>query len=515
MRQIIVIEYIINLLVLLIYHMHMFQLNSYFYKKHLLWIKNNYTKIIVQLLAIILPTLLLAFDNNIVSVIAILLLTFSILYNLPKKKAKIAFKITNRVKRMFITESILIFLLFITNNNGNFIFIKLCILNIISPVMALIANFLNSPIEYLGKKYYINQAKKILNDMPNLIVIGITGSYGKTSVKNFLAKTLSSKYEVLITPQNYNTTMGVVKTIRENLKPIHQIFICEMGATNIGDIKEICDIVKPKIGIITSIGPQHLESFKTIDNIIKTKLELANSVQENNGTIFLNYNNEYLAKQDIKGNIFSYGVNDKSLNYNSYNLNSSSKGLSFTLLDKNSNKEIEFKTKLIGKHNVINLTGAVSIANYLGIPLSKLVHSVREIKSVEHRLQLVSHSNLTILDDSYNSNPISSKSALDTLAEFEGTKIIVTPGLIELGDDEIKYNFEFGQYMTNICDYIFLVKSNSAKAILDGINSTSFNKDKIFNVNTPQEAIDCISKMNINEKITVLLENDLPDNYNI
>ena len=268
MRQIIIIEYIINLLVLLIYHMHMFQLNSYFLKKHLVWIKNNYTKIIVQLLAIILPTILLTFDNNIVYIIVILLLTISIFYNFTKKKAKIAFKITNRVKRMFITEAILFFIFFITNNNGNFIFVKLCILNIMSPIIALIANFINAPIEYLGRKYYINQAKKILENMPELIVIGITGSYGKTSVKNYLAKALSSKYEVLITPQNYNTTMGVVKTIRENLKPIHQIFVCEMGATNIGDIKEICDIVKPKIGIITSIGPQHLESFKTIDNII-------------------------------------------------------------------------------------------------------------------------------------------------------------------------------------------------------------------------------------------------------
>ena len=515
MRQIIIIEYIINLLILLFYHMHMFQLNSYFLKKHLHWIKNNYKKIIVQSLITILPTLLLAFNNNIISVIVIVSLAFSIFSNFPKNKAKIAFKITNRVKRMFITETILIFLVFISNNNWNFIFIKLCILNILSPIIAIIANFLNAPIEYLVKKYYINQAKKILKDMPNLIVIGITGSYGKTSVKNFLAKTLASKYEVLITPQNYNTTMGVVKTIRENLKPTHQIFVCEMGATNIGDIKEICDIVKPKIGIITSIGPQHLESFKTIDNIIKTKFELVNSVLESDGTIFLNYNNEYLAKQNVKGNVFTYGVNDKSLDYNSYNLTSSSKGLSFVLLDKKINKEIEFKTKLIGKHNVINLTGAISVANYLGIPLEKLVYSVREIQSVEHRLQLVYHGNFTIIDDSYNSNPISSKSALDTLAEFEGTKIIVTPGLIELGEDETKYNFEFGQYMTNVCDYIFLVKSKSARYILDGIYSTNFNKDKIFNVNTPQEAVEYISRMNINDKITVLLENDLPDNYNI
>jgi len=515
MRQIIIIEYILNLLILLIYHMHMFQLNSYFFKKHVYWIKENKKRVFVQILLVIIPTLLASFNNNITYLISIAILTFPIIYNLPKKKAKMAFKITNRVKRMFITEAVLIFLVFITNNNDKFIFIKLCILNIISLGFAIIANFLNFPIEYLVKKYYINQAKNILKSMPNLIVIGITGSYGKTSVKIFLEKVLSSKYEVITTPKNYNTTMGVVKTIRENLKPIHQIFICEMGATNIGDIKEICNIVKPKIGIITSIGPQHLESFKTMDNIIKTKFELVNSVLENDGTIFLNYSNEYLAKKDVKGKVFTYGVNNKSLYYNSYNLTSSSKGLSFTVLDKKLNKEIEFKTKLIGKHNVLNLTGAIGIANYLGIPLKDIVHSVREIKSVEHRLELVSRGNLTIIDDSYNSNPISSKSALDTLAEFEGTKIIVTPGLIELGDNETKYNFEFGKYMASICDYIFLVKSKVTKSILEGIYSTNFNKDKIFNVNTPQEAVECVLKMNIKDRITVLLENDLPDNYNI
>lgn len=515
MKQIIIIEYLINLVVLLIFHMHMFQLNSYFFKKHMRWVKTNYKKIVLQILIIIFPTLLLAFNNIISNAISILLLAFSIFYNFPKKKSKIAFKVTNRVKRMFITEAILILLTLILYNNRNVIFIKLFILNILSPFIAFIANFINSPIEHMGKQHYINEAKKILNDMPNLTVIGVTGSYGKTSVKNFLEKTLSTKYEVLTTPKNYNTTMGVVKTIREHLKPIHQIFICEMGATNIGDIKEICDLVKPKIGIITAIGPQHLESFKTIDNIIKTKFELADSVKENGGVIFLNFNNEYIAKQKIEKNIFTYGVNNENLDYNGYNLISSSQGLSFTMLDKNSNKEIEFKTKLIGKHNVINLTAAISVANYLGVPLEKSVHSIREIRSVEHRLQLIPKGDFTIIDDSYNSNPVSSKSALDTLAEFEGTKIIVTPGLIELGNDEEKYNFELGHYMTNICDYIFLVNSKSSKYILDGISSTEFNKDKVFNVNTPQEAVNQISSLAINDKITVLLENDLPDNYNL
>ena len=513
MKAIIIIEYVINLIILLIFHMHMFQLNSYFFKKHLNWMKSNIAKIVIQLPIIVIPIILLMINNNITNIISILLLAFLILYNLPKKKAKIAFNLTSRVIRMFITEAILILIIMLINKD--IILIKLSILNILAPIMAIIANCINFPIEKLIRNKYINQAKKILADMPNLIVIGVTGSYGKTSVKNFLERTLSSKYEVLSTPKNYNTTMGVVKTIRENLKPIHQIFICEMGATNVGDIKEICDIVKPKFGVITAIGPQHLQSFKTIDNIIKTKFELADSVRKNGGVTFLNYNNEYIMNKEKEGNIITYGVNNPDLDYNSYNLRSSSQGLSFTMFDKKNNEEIEFKTKLIGKHNIINLTAAIAVANYLGITLKSLIPHIRKIESVRHRLQLISRDNFNIIDDSYNSNPVSSKSAIDTLAEFEGTKIIVTPGLIELGEDDEKYNFELGQYMTKYCDYIFLVNSKSTKFVLDGIIDKNFNKDKVFSVNTPGEAIQQISRLNTGKKITVLLENDLPDNYNI
>lgn len=213
--------------------------------------------------------------------------------------------------------------------------------------------------------------------------------------------------------------------------------------------------------------------------------------------------------------IKSYGIDNTSLNYNSYNLISSSDGLSFKMLDNKSNKEIQFKTKLIGKHNIVNLSAAIGVANYLGIPLESLVSRVREIKSVEHRLQLLPHGNLTIIDDSYNSNPISSKSALDTLGEFEGAKIIVTPGLIELGEDENKYNYEFGQYMTKVCDYIYLVGLKHSKPILEGIISQNFDRNKVFTVSSPQEAINSISALPIQTKITVLLENDLPDNYNL
>lgn len=514
MRTLIIIEYLINLFILLSFYMHMFQLNSYFFTKHIHWIKEHRKKVLLQISVVIISTILLIFENIICNILTIILLGISIFYNMPKNKAKIEFKITNRVKRMFVTQAVLILIMLLIGCQY-YIFLKLCILNILTPIMCVISNFINSPIEYVGRKYYIKGAKKILADMPNLIVIGVTGSYGKTSAKNFLKKALEKKYEVLATPKNYNTTMGVVKTIRENLKPTHQIFICEMGATKLNDIKEICEIVRPKFGIITSIGPQHLESFKNIENIIKAKFELANSVKENKGTIFLNFDNEYLSKQYIEQDFITYGVNNNKLNYNAFNIKTSSKGSTFSIIDKTSNKEIKFKTKLIGAHNVVNIVGAIAVSNYLGISLNDLVMQVKNLKSVKHRLQLISNKNINIIDDSYNSNPVSSKSALDTLSQFEGTKIIVTPGLIELGNDEKKYNSELGKYACDICDYIFLVNSKQAKYILEGVSSTNFNKNKVFNVNSPEEAMKQILNLNIDYKVTVLLENDLPDNYNL
>ncbi len=504
MEIIIKIELIVNLILLLLFYMHIFQLSSYFCKKYAKWMKVNVKKILLRSIGVLIPSLILLFNNNIAKIISIIILAISIFANLPKHKAKVPLKFTKRIIRMCITQVIIIILICVMDKSN----IALEILNITAFGLCIITNIINYPIEYGIRRYYINDAKKILKDMPNLTVIGVTGSYGKTSVKNFLVKTLSAKYEVLATPKNYNTTMGVVRTIREELKPIHQVFICEMGATKIGDIKEICDIVNPKIGIITSIGPQHLESFKTIDNIIKTKFELYDSVNKNGGITFLNYDNEYISKQN-KPNIITYGINNEKLNYSAFNLKSSSQGISFSI------KNVNFKTKLIGKHNIVNITGAIAVANYLGISLERLVSRVREIKSVEHRLQLISRGNFNIIDDAYNSNPIGSKSAIDTLSEFQGIKIIVTPGLIELGNDKEKFNFEFGEYICNVCDYIFIVNSTISKYILNGINSKNFRKDRVFTVDTPQEAVTQIKSFGLNDTVTVLLENDLPDNYNL
>lgn len=514
MKLIIIAELLVNYTLLTLFNTHMLQLNSYFFKKHFKWMRKNWKKILLQTI-LVLPTIFIYFDNVVLNIIAIISLAISIIYNIPKINSKVSLKFTGRVKRLLVTDVFVFIILIFALGIKNYITEKLIILNILANLIILLANFINSPIEFLVRKRYIASAKKILNEMPNLLVIGITGSYGKTSMKNFLYSVLSEKYEVLKTPKNYNTTMGVVKTIREELKPTHQIFLCEMGATKLGDIKEICDIVNPKLGVITSIGPQHLESFKNIENVIKTKFELADSVEKNGGTIFLNYDNEFIKNKSLNMKKITYGLNNKELDYNSYNLESSSKGLKFKTVDKNKEEVKELKTKLIGKHNIVNITGAISVADFLGVPSKKIVSKIREIQNVKHRLELVPKGPVTIIDDSYNANPISSKSAIDTLSEFKGVKIIVTPGLIELGKEQEKYNYEFGKYMARVCDYIFLVGTDNYEAMLKGIKEENYKEENIFKVNLPQEAVSKILEWKLQEEVIVLLENDLPDNYNL
>lgn len=507
MNIIIMIEYVINLIILLVFYMHMFQLNSYFNIKHLNWLKNNYKKIIIQELFIIFTIPLIIAKKNYILIISAFILAISIIYNFPKKKSKVKFNITNRVKRMFFAEIIIILTLSFNKISINILFI----LNIISPIMCIIVNIISYPIEYLIKKRYVIKAKKKLEEIPNLTIIGITGSYGKTSVKNDLYTILSKKYNVLVTPKNYNTTLGVVKTILEELSPIHEVFLCEMGATKIGDIKEICKIVNPNIGIITAIAPQHIQSFKNIKNVIKTKFELAEAVENNNGIMFLNYNNEYIKDQKVNSKVITYGTENENLDYYANRIVNSQNGLEFYI----NNSKIKFNTKLLGKHNVENITASIAVANHLGITFEQLQYLVENLKTIPHRLELINNGNITILDDSYNSNPISSKAALTTLKEFSGIKAIITPGLIELGKKQNEYNKELGNNIANVCDYVFIVGKENKQDILNGLIEKNFNEENIKQVNTPQQAMQQIINISNKKQVTILIENDLPDNYNL
>ena len=438
-----------------------------------------------------------------------------------RKNAKKPLKYTSRAKRLVVSNFFIFALLQVlvmdTIGESYYMFKPLVFsfLTFTLPVNMIFANFFISPTETWVKERYINKARKKLNkkEYKDLIKIGITGSYGKTSTKFILKTILSEKYNVLATPGSYNTTMGNVRIIREELKPEHQVYIAEMGARKRFDIQEICQFVNPQIGIITSIGAQHLETFKKIENVAKTKGELLKGVT-GDGAVFLPKDNAHcleLYKKDTHKK-FLYSTQKDGSDVYAKNIKVSKDGSTFTVVTEKG--EFECKTKLLGEHNVQNIIGCVAIAEYLGLTNQEIQRGIEKIEPVEHRLQLIpSQNGTTVIDDAFNSNPVGSKMALDVIKQFEGRKIIITPGMVELGNEEYNLNKEFGAQMADVVDYAILVGVKRSKPIVEGLKSKKFDDMNIYVVNSLDEATTKLGKLTKPGDV-ILFENDLPDNYN-
>ncbi len=511
------------------HNMHMFQLNGYKNGEHLNRLKKNLRPQWLLIAILILGLNSLIFPITALDIMGwIFLLLIILVYNAMRRlntKKKLVY--TARVKRMIATMTViqvLIIVLVIVFFGLKRVSGTLMILTGLQLIMNVLANTINHPIEWGVKQYYINDAKRMLRESPELNIIGVTGSYGKTSVKFYLQTLLKDSFNVLVTPESYNTPMGVVKTIRESLKSTHQIFICEMGARHVGDIKEICDIVHPHHGMITSIGPQHLETFFNMDNIKNTKFELADALPDD-GMLFLNGDNEYIRDKarGYKNKVFYYtdghdnedksGMDEVTLNgYKAGKISVSQQGTDFTVTAPDGNSE-RFQMKLLGTHNVINVVGAIAVANTMGVALKDLKVPVRRLQSVEHRMQLREHGLVTIIDDAFNSNPVGSRAAVETLKMFDGIRIMITPGMVELGDKEEEYNYKFGTYAAECCDHILLVGKKRTKPIYEGVMSKGFPEDKIKAFDKLEEALACAYEIKGKGHKYILLENDLPDNY--
>ena len=519
--------------------LHMMQLQSYHTSEYFNWMIKNGKKVyksgaiqfLIYTLALVIVYCVLRFVPELSLLgsyicVATLCLAFfvpnvvQIVKDMKERKnAKKPLKYTARIKRLYFFSFITVILLRVlfTEYLGESLMSMLLIYSFLIftiPFNIIIANFLADPTETMINNHYINSAARKLRkkEYNDLIRIGITGSYGKTSTKYILQTILSEKYNVLATPESYNTTMGNVRTIREKLQPEHQVFISEMGARRRYDIQEICNFVRPQIGIITSIGPQHLETFKTIENVAKTKSELLVGLTYD-GVAFLPLNDKYCKEiyQKEKHEKYSYGINEKADVY-ATDIKLSAKGSTFTVVTKDD--KFTCTTKLLGEHNVQNIIGSIAIALHLGLTKEEIMRGVEKIEPVPHRLQILSSPNGGIvIDDAFNSNPVGSKMALDVLKKFEGRKIIITPGMVELGTEEYKLNKEFGKQIADAVDVAILVGVKRSKPIEEGLREKKFDENNIYIVNSLDEATNRLTKL-ANPNNVVLFENDLPDNYN-
>ncbi|NLJ05311.1 MAG: UDP-N-acetylmuramoyl-tripeptide--D-alanyl-D-alanine ligase [Exilispira sp.] len=438
------------------------------------------------------------------------------------------------------------------------------ILIYITPCIMCLSLAVISPYEKrINRRFYTSAADRIerLKKSSGLKVIGITGSYGKTSTKNFLANILNEDFPTFASFESYNTPMGLSKVINENIDDTVSVFIAEMGARYKGDIVELMELCKPDITILTAVGPAHIETFRSVENIMAEKWNIVLPYKKselNPSFCFINSDNEYIYTQFKKyldekkicdareyyqsyekivklekadrPIVFTYGLNaSRSPFFLGTVLNTGENGTDFTLKildllhynnspdDKSKSKyngsEYKFSTCLLGKHNVVNILGSIGCGYILGISVEKIIKAVSRIEPVPHRLQLIrTASDTLIIDDAYNANPDSSAAALEVISYFKSRKkIIVTPGFIELGKLQYDANFNFGKEISKIFDIAIFVGIANKDALINGFESAK-SLNKYFYFDTLDDATKILPSVQKGPCI-ILFENDLTDNY--
>lgn len=427
-------------------------------------------------------------------------------YKLKFTQKAIQLSILSILLMLLISTTLSIFL-----SKGLLLFpILLLITQSFSPLFILIAHLIYYPVEFYFKRRILKRAKIKLNSLPDLKIIAITGSLGKTSTKEILYTLLWRKFRVVKTPKSFNTPLGIAQTILQDLKDNTEILIIEIGAYEQGDIAKMAEFLKPQIGIITGVAPQHLERFGSFKNIINTKFELARALSEN-GLAIINGENEQLVQltPQSPAKVILYGQNNNP--FFASQIQTSILGTTFLL--HTSNTQTKISIPLVGKHHIKNFLGAAIAAQHLGLTIEDIKKRAILLLSTPHRLEIKKQGDVVIIDNTYNTNPASSKASLELLKDYPGKqKILITPGLIELGQDSSKENQALAKLGAQIADLIIIIGSNAQKDLLVGLNEVKYPKRQILIKDSLYEALQLLPKI-CKPKAVVLLENDLPDQY--
>jgi UDP-N-acetylmuramoyl-tripeptide--D-alanyl-D-alanine ligase len=463
--------------------------------------------------------------GSFIGLLSFYLFTFLYIKSESSVNAKVPLKKTKRIVRLIITYVLVLVLFsfgFITLLNylafliGSEIVALLrlsliCALPIITPFLLFIAYLINEPFERILRKSIIKRATEKL-DKSSVLKIAITGSYAKTSVKEILKTILSQKFRVLATPESYNTPLGISLTTKK-LDGTHDIFIVEMGARRKGDIKELADMVKPNLAILTGINNQHLETFGSEEIIKNTKYELFESLKDGAKAFFSSDSEGSLELFNrFSGEKYLAGLNGENNFVWAKDIKLLDNVLSFNLMIEN--KAVPVSTTLLGKHNISNICLAVSVALKLGMSIEEITLGVNRLTSVWHRLELVANNkDVTIIDDSYNSNVNGFKAAMEVLDLYDSRKIVLTPGLVELGKMENLVNYELGKLLSAHANIVIVIGKHNAEMLINGLKDGGMDVENIHFAKNLQKANEYLNSI-LRPKDVVLFENDLPDNYN-
>lgn len=503
--------------------LHMFQQNRYEHQRYIPWVLQSKTSWTLFFSTLLLGLALVAsvvIDQPWVGVLLYLLVAFGTRLFKQKEKFVKPLVFTARVKRKVVVFyaliiGILVGITFISQDASFTIIILglvVLIMHVLIHFVMMLVGYITAPIESLVHRSYMSMTKKILKRNSRLIKIGITGSYGKTTSKNIMNEILSSSFYTLMTPASYNTPMGITKTVRELLKPIHQVFVCEMGADKMNDIHVLMGLVKPQFGLVTEVGPQHLDTFKTQENILKEKMKMIEELPTS-GCGFINYDNELIRNYRIRNNVpvVKIGLEHPDCDYRAENISVTPLGCKFDVVS-NEGMHITLETKLIGRHNVMNILFAVAVARHLQVDWDTITNAIKNLKPVKNRLEPKMLFGLNFIDNAYNSNPTSAKHSLEVLKMMPGIRYLITPGMVELGEKTDDYNEAFGASMINHVDEVILIGKIGSLPIQKGLMNSGFDMNHVHVVNSIQEAFDVVKKK-ATPQDTILIENDLPDAF--
>jgi UDP-N-acetylmuramoyl-tripeptide--D-alanyl-D-alanine ligase len=383
-----------------------------------------------------------------------------------------------------------------------------------APELLFAADTVVRPIQELDNRRFVRRARERLAEIDPLVV-GITGSFGKTTTKVCVAAVAELRGPAYATPASYNTFLGVVRAINEGLTARHRTLIAEMGAYRLGDVAELCDLVHPRIGVLTAIGPAHLERFGSLDAIEQAKGELAEGLPADGAYVTTADDERCLRTAErTQARVVLFSVaGAPNAEITAHDIEMAEGTTRFTM--RHGTEEVTVRSKLLGRHNVANLLAAAAVGVSLDLPLDAIARALSQVSPPAHRLApiLNRQAGIVVIDDAYNSNPVGAAAALEVLASHEAQRrLLVTPGMVELGEREAEENERFGTQAAAVCDLVVLVGEERSRPIRAGLTAAAFPDDRIHVVANSSEA-EALLASTTRRGDVVLFENDLPDLY--